>query len=128
MNEEPTIPGQLDTILSTLGSMSDRLEAGDRRMNDADLARGQMNEKLDVHRLMMADQSHHLLEQDDKLDALKKNVGTLQSSINANNEATNTIKDAVTTVRVGRNVLIWVAGAAVAGAQLWSVFGPLLKR
>lgn len=105
---EPTVPAQLDTILSALGSMQGRLEIGDRRMNEADVARGQMNDKLDVQGLMLSEQSGHLTEQDDKLHAIGKSVEKLVEAMEANTAITTTVKEALIAARVGRTVLIWV--------------------
>jgi hypothetical protein len=123
-----TVPGQLDTILEALDTMKVRLEDGDRRMNDADRARGQMHDKLDVHGLMLTDQSQHLNEQDRKLDALGGAIEKLTVAMAANTEITTTVKDALTTARVGRKVLIWLGGIAGAAGTLWGAWHTIFPH
>lgn len=95
---DDTVPGQLDAILV-------RLEKGDDRMNQADVARAEMNVKLDST-VTKLDQ-HDL-----KLDALI-------SAVAENTAVTNVVKDGLTTARVGRTVLIWVGGVVAAVASIW---------
>jgi chromosome segregation ATPase len=123
---EPTVPAQLDTILSTLGSlqqglgsMHERLNEGDLRMNEADRARAEMNDTLATHTLMMREQSSHLTEQDDKLLTIGKSMEQLAVAMAANTEITTTVKDALTAARVGRTVLIWTAGIVGAAGTIF---------
>lgn len=97
MNDE-TVPGQLDAIIA-------RLEKGDLRMNQADIDRTAMGVKIDST-VTKLDQ-HDL-----KLDALI-------TAMAENTAVTTTVKDALTTARVGRTVLIWVGGVVAAIAGIW---------
>jgi hypothetical protein len=97
MNDHKTVPGQLDEIMA-------RLERGNVRMNQADVARAEMNSKLDS---TMA-----------KLD-------TLALCMEKNTEITETVRDALTTARIGRKVFIWLAGLAGAG---WTAYQSFIHK
>lgn len=98
---DDTVPGQLDQILA-------RLEKGDARMNAADVARAEMGVKLDATVT--------------KLDAHDLKLDTLITAMAENTAVTNTVKDALTTARVGRTVLVWIGGVAGAIAAIWGAF------
>jgi exonuclease VII small subunit len=95
---DDTVPGQLDAILV-------RLEKGDARMNSADVARAEMSVKLDSTVT--------------KLDQHDLKLDTLITAMAENTAVTNTVKDALTTARVGRTLLIWLGGIAGAIAAIW---------
>lgn len=104
---DDTIPGQLDAIML-------RLDAGDKRMNSADVARAEMSVKIDST-VIKLDQ-HDL-----KLDAIIKAMAE-------NTAITSTVKDALTTARVGRTILIWVGGVAGAVAAIWGAIEAFAHR
>lgn len=54
-----------------------------------------------------------------KLDQLIQAVGE-------NTEITNTVKDALTTARVGRKVLVWVGGIGSGIAGIWAAVQAVL--
>lgn len=99
-----TIPGQLDEIKK-------RLDAGELRMNEADKARIAMSVKIDATV--------------NKLDAHDLKLDTIISGLAENTAISNTVKDALTTARVGRTVLIWAAGIAGAAVSLWTAVQAL---
>lgn len=95
---DDTVPGQLDAILV-------RLQKGDDRMNQADNDRVAMGVKVDATIT--------------KLDQHDLKLDTLITAMAENTAATNVVKDAITTARVGRNLLIWLGGIAGAIAAIW---------
>lgn len=131
---DPTIPGQLDTIIGQLGTVHDRLADGDARMNEADKARGQMNDKLDVHGLMLHDLSLKQDEQDKNLTAARAEISDTNGKIDKlivavaeNTAITNVVKDGFTTARVGKKVLIWVASVAGSLSTIAGVVWATIK-
>lgn len=131
---DPTIPGQLDTIIGQLSTVHDRLADGDLRMNEADKARVQMNDKLDVHGLMLQDLGLKQDEQDKNLTAARADIadtnGKIDKLITAvaeNTAITNVVKDGLTTARVGRKLFIWIASVVGGAATMygaWQAFFP----
>lgn len=126
--DELTVPGQLDTIIEAVGiltgkvgTVTQRLEDGDRRMNEADTVRGLMNDQLSHHGLVLTDHGMKMDEQNVKLDTVIK-------AIAENTAMTNIVKDALTTARVGRQVLIWVASIVGAGGGIYAAIAPFLHR
>lgn len=125
---EPTIPDQLTTILGAVsaltgrvGGMATRLEEGDRRMNDADTLRAQMNDQLATHGTVLTDHGLKMDEQNAKLDKVI-------TAIAENTAMTNIVKDAMTTARVGRQVLVWVASIVGAGGGIYAAIAPFLHH
>lgn len=126
---DPTIPGQLDTIIGQLSTVHDRLADGDLRMNEADKARVQMNDKLDVHGLMLQDlglkqdeQDRKLTDTNTKIDDTNGKIDKLITAVAENTTITNLVKDGFTGARVGKKVLVWLA--AVVGA-LGTIIGTV---
>lgn len=105
MSADDTVPGKLEDILR-------RLDEGDRRMNESDGLRAAMavkqdesGKKLDAHDL--------------KLDMLIKASIESKAAMDKNNAMTKNVEDYITTARVGKSVLFWVAGVATSIVAIW---------
>lgn len=90
-----------ETIPGALAAhIMQRLDEGDLRMNAADEDRRGMSAKLD----------------------------TLIHGMAENTAITTTVKDALTTARVGRKVLVWLAGVVGAVGGMWGAWHTIFPH